>query len=192
MNIFVYFLTLLYLFFSSSVMANHIDGFQFWSLGKDDKTVMLLPSQEVNNSNAKRLENNQVIAHGKFVISGWGELYSPLLQEHKDTEKPVDISSSNWVEIEYASNREVQLQLRHAFIHGGTHNHFQLPNTFNKYQKIRINFASFQGGLSPLDLKRVAKFNFAMIGKNDLADYSELKVRKILIENFKPETNGKH
>ena len=174
-------------FLSNLSFAADIDGFKFWSFGKDPMTSMVAPAKDHYKTGAIHILDDQGFAHAKFKVKIWGEMYTSLLQLSRESELPVDISKSRWVEIEYAANRIVTMQLRHAFTHGGTHNHVLLDDTDGHFVTVRISFSDFKGGLKPLDLTNVSKFDFAMVGKNESADFSEIKIKHLIIDGFNPQ-----
>ncbi len=80
-------------------------------------------------------------------------------------------------------NQSVNLQLRQYAIHGGTHNQITLPAA-PELTTVKIPFSDFKGGLTPLDLANVAKFNFALLSNNTNDGYAELIVKGFKIDKF--------
>lgn len=186
-NIVIFILAMMQLFFFGSCAAedsSNLDGFKYWLSGSDPKTIQLIP---VVGNNALALVNSRVIAHVKFNVVQYGEMSFPINPQSSPDQEAlkVDLSKSNFIVLTYKANHPVILQLRQAGVHGGVQNHIELPPT-EKWATRKIYFSSFTGGLKPLDLSDVAKFNFAFLSNNKKDGFAELSVKSFRIDHFQP------
>ena len=161
-----------------------IDGFKYWLIGSDSKTIQLIPNA---GSNAITSKNSIVVAHVKFNVAQYGEVSFPINSKTLPNQEAlsVDLSKSNFIQLTYKANQSVVLQLRQTGVHGGVQNHIVLPPA-KKWVTRKIYFSAFSGGLKPLDLTDVAKFNLALLSNNEKDGYAELSVKSFQIDHFKP------
>lgn len=160
-----------------------INGFYPWITGRDSATIQHIPS---NGYNALTIEENRTVVHVKFTIAKYGEVSFPIRSVSAGMEAPsVNLTKSRFIKIRYRSNVNVILQLRQTGVHGGIHNHVLLPAS-SSFTTQTISFSSFKGGLKPLDISDVAKFNFALLENNPSDGYAELTVRSFKIDRYKP------
>lgn len=159
-----------------------IDGFIHWKTGRDSATTQLLPAA---TTNALIIEDHRILAHVKFKVVKYGELSFPIAPSDATEAPRADLHKSRFLTIEYKANHEVILQLRQTAIHGGVHNHVILPASAG-FTRDTIYFSSFKGGLTPLDLSNVAKFNFAFLGNNTKDQYADLIIRSFKIDQYEP------
>ena len=160
-----------------------LDGFTQWRTGHDDKTKQLFPG----NTNGLVRENDKMIVHVKFQVAQYGEVSFPINRETPEGAEAlrVDLSGSKFITLSYKSNQKFILQLRQTAVHGGSQNHVTLPAS-EDYTTATILLSDFSGGLSPLDLSNVSKFNFAFLENNPADGFAELYVEKFEIDNYKP------
>ena len=159
-----------------------INRFTNWLTGRDSATVQLIPAI---GSNALTSGDEGIVAHVKFKVVTYGEVSFPLKPSTEIEAQAVDLSKSKFIKIQYKANHEVVLQLRQTGVHGGIHNHIILPRS-DSFLTYTIYFSAFKGGLTPLDLSNVAKFNFAFLANNKTDGFAELVVRSFKIDHYKP------
>lgn len=162
-----------------------ICGFTHWRTGHDDATQQLIP---IDGNDPLMFKKGEVFAIAKFTIKGYGEMSFPIDPETPEGEEAmrVDLAESSFVRITYKASHNLILQLRQTGIHGGVHNQVALPAS-KQFISRTIYFTEFQGGKTPLDLRDVAKFNFAFLGRKDKTSYTaELVVKHVEIQNYKP------
>jgi hypothetical protein len=161
-----------------------IDGFKHWLTGSDSKTVQLLPGV---GDDALTIINSNVVAHVKFNVTQYGEMSFAISASSLPNQEAlrVDLSKSRFIKLTYKANQFVVLQLRQTGVHGGVQNHVVLPPA-KKWVTRTIYFSDFNGGLKPLDLTDVAKFNFALLSNNEKDGYAELSVKSFRIDHFQP------
>jgi len=185
------FTLLVYFFFSllscatmskSATGTGSISKFSHWRTGKDSLTVQLIP---ITGHDPLVDEDNKIIVHVKFNVKQYGEVSFPISNETLEGTEAlkVDLSKSKSIRITYKSNQKLVVQLRQTGVHGGVHNHIRLP-TAKEYISVVIPFTEFKGGMKPLDLTNVAKFNFAFLSNNELDGYAELKIRDFEIDGY--------
>ena len=169
-------------FVAQSQSAASINGFVLWITGRDSATIQLLP---LSGLNALTTEDKKTVAHVKFKVIKYGEVSFPINPASPAGSEalPVDLSKSRFIKIRYKANHDVILQLRQTAVHGGVHNHVILPAS-DEFITRRVYFSSFAGGLKPLDLKNVSKFNFAFLGNNREDGFSELIVQSVKIHGY--------
>jgi len=51
---------------------------------------------------------------------------------------------------------------------------------------VTVHFSSFKGGIEPLNLKEVAKFNFALLDNNAEDGFADLVIQSFAIDRYKP------
>lgn len=178
-------LSLVILLFSINAGAQsqqHLDGFSEWRTGKDEQTRQLLPA---SGTNPLHRRGRQTVASMKFDVVHYGEMSFPIRATGAVEAVAVDLSGCRYIEVEYRANQPLILQLRQAGVHGGVQNHIELPAA-KKYRKTTIEFSSFTGGLAPLDLRTVAKFNFAFLSNNATDGFASLDVRAFRIDGYDP------
>ena len=160
-----------------------VDGFSGWTIGRDRETVQLIPATGVE---PLRIEDGKSVAHARFQVKQYGEIWFPINQSgYASPGVGVNLSRSKFLKVRYKSNQPVILQLRQTGAHGGTHNHVTLPASTN-FRTATISMDSFKGGLEPLNLKDVEKFNFAVLGNNQADGYADLVVVSFVIDRYKP------
>jgi hypothetical protein len=161
-----------------------MNGFDVWITGHDSGTVQLLPER---GNNGLTMEGGKTVVHARFKVKGYGEIHTPIssLSPPNAEALSVDLSRSKFVKIKYKANQTVVLQLRQTGAHGGVHNHVLLPPS-NNFNTATIYFSSFKGGLEPLDLKQVAKFNFAFLENNNQDGFADLVIQSFTIDKYKP------
>jgi hypothetical protein len=159
-----------------------IDGFQQWVTGHDANTIQLIPT---GNNNALTISSNDTLVHVQFKVKQYGEVsFSINADTPVGTEAiKTNLNESKFIIVTYQSNQELVLQLRQTGVHGGVHNHIVLPRA-DKMIERKIYFVEFKGGMKPLDLSDVAKFNFAFLSNNEKDGYAELTVKGFLIDNY--------
>lgn len=158
-----------------------IDGFRSFKTGRDTGTVQLIPA---SGTDPLILLDGNPAVKVRMNVNPWGEMSFPINGFDQTGEAAqVDLTSSGFIDITYQSNQSVNLQLRQYAVHGGTHNQITLPAAAT-FTRVRIPFSDFKGGLSALDLTKVAKFNFALLSNNANDGYAELIVKHFRIENF--------
>jgi hypothetical protein len=120
-------------------------------------------------------------------VNSYGEISTPISSASAPNAEahPVNLSGSRFVKIKYKSNQPVVLQLRQAGVHGGIHNHVVLAPS-PKFTTTTIKLSSFKGGVQPLDLKNVTKFNFAFADNNSKDGYADLVIQSFVIDRYKP------
>lgn len=172
--------------YSQSTASNPLsmNGFEVWVTGHDSGTVQLLPER---GTNGLTMEGGKTVVHARFKVKGYGEIHTPIssLSPPNAEALSVDLSRSKFVKIKYKANQTVVLQLRQAGVHGGVHNHVLLPPSRN-FTTATIYFSSFKGGLEPLNLKQVAKFNFAFLQNNNQDGFADLVIQSFSIDKYKP------
>jgi len=158
-----------------------IDGFRSFKTGRDTGTVQLIPS---SGTDPLILLEGSPVVKVRMNVKPWGEMSFPINGFDQTGEATqVDLTGSGFIDITYQSNQSVNLQLRQYAVHGGTHNQITLPAAATS-TTVRIPFSDFKGGLTALDLTKVAKFNFALLSNNVNDGYAELIVKHFKIENF--------
>ncbi len=158
-----------------------INGFHSWKIGSNTGSKHLIPA---SGTDPLTLLNATLVAHVRMTVSPWGEMSFPIAGFDQTGEAEViDLSGSSFIEITYKSNQSVNLQLRQYAVHGGTHNQITLPAS-TEFTTVKIPFSDFKGGLAPLDLTKVAKFNFALLSNNTNDGYAELIVKGFKIDKF--------
>ena len=161
-----------------------VTGFRHWMTGHDSATIQLIPA---TGTNGLVIEKNRTVAHARFRVSGYGEMSFPISTASLPHEEAlsVDLSNSRFIKITYKANQNFVLQLRQTGVHGGVHNHVLLPAS-SSFKTITIYFSSFRGGLKPLKLRDVSKFNFAFLENNSRDGYADLVIRSVVIDGYKP------
>lgn len=161
-----------------------INGFSVWMTGRDSATIQLIPR---TGKNGLMMEGGKTVAHARFNVSSYGEIFMAISALSIPGVEPpaVDLSASRFLKIKYKANQSVILQLRETGAHGGTHNHVILPAS-PEFTTATINFSSFKGGLKPLDLTNVTKFNFAFLANNPRDGFADLVIQSFLIDRYKP------
>ena len=168
-----------------------LSGFTRWVVGRDSATQQLIPATGLNpltagGVNPLTIKDRIIVAHARFKVAKYGEMSFPINPAIITNEAAsVDLSKSRYIKIQYKANHEVILQLRQTGVHGGTHNHIILPAS-DRFITTKIHFSSFKGGLKPLDLKDVAKFNFAFVGNNPGDGFADVIVRSFKIHRYDP------
>ncbi|MCD9018645.1 hypothetical protein [Parachryseolinea silvisoli] len=158
-----------------------VGGFTTWQTGHDAQTVQRIPA---TGTNALVQQNDSTWMQVKFDVREYGEVSFPLANTPPDVEAPrVDLSGSNAIRITYKANQTFLVQLRQTGVHGGIQNHIELPASA-KSTTVTVPFTQFTGGLKPLDLTDVAKFNFAFLSNNVAAGYAELFVYDVVIDHY--------
>jgi hypothetical protein len=160
--------------------ALSLHGFTQWRTGHDEATVQLLPKE---GTDPLVKEGGQIVAHAKFKVASYGEMSFPI-----DAGSPVgaeaikkDLSKNNSIIVTLKSNHDAILQLRQTGVHGGVQNHVTIPAAL-QLRTDTIYFSEFKGGLKPLDLTDVAKFNFAFLSNDARDGYAEIVVKDFTIE----------
>ena len=161
-----------------------LNGFSDWITGRDSATVQLLPQR---GKNGLTMEGGKTVVHARFKVKVYGEIHTTIsaLSAPNGEAPPVNLSGSKYIKIKYKANQTVVLQLRQAGVHGGVHNHVLLPPS-NSFTSVTIPFSSFKGGLEPLNLKEVAKFNFAFLDNNAKDGFADLVIQSFAIDRYKP------
>ena len=161
-----------------------IDGFSLWLTGRDSSTVQLIPR---SGRSSLMMEGGKTVVHVRFKVNRYGELNIPIstLSAPYAEAQAVNLSGSRYVKIKYKANQSVLLQLRQTGVHGGTHNHVILPAS-DHFTSTTVYFSSFKGGLEPLNLRDVAKFNFALLGNNPKDGFADLVIQSFVIDRYKP------
>lgn len=158
-----------------------INGFDDWKIGFNTGSQQIIPA---SGSNPLVVMDGAAVVHVRLKVSPWGEMSFPIAGFDQTGEAEViDLSGSSFIEITYKSNQSVNLQLRQYAVHGGTHNQITLPAAA-EFTTVKIPFSDFKGGLTPLDLTKVAKFNFALLSNNANDGYAELIVKEFKIDKF--------
>lgn len=158
-----------------------INGFHSWKIGSDPASKQLIPA---SGTDPLIVMEGSPVARVRMQVSPWGEMSFPIAGFDQTGEaETINLGSSSFVEITYKSNQSVNLQLRQYAVHGGTHNQITLPAAAD-FTTIKIPFSDFKGGLAPLDLTKVAKFNFALLSNNANDGYAELIVKDFKIDKF--------
>lgn len=158
-----------------------IDGFRSFKTGRDTGTVQLIPA---SGTDPLILLDGNPVVRVRMNVNPWGEMSFPINGFDQTGEAAqVNLTGSGFIDITYQSNQSVNLQLRQYAVHGGTHNQITLPAALT-FTTVRIPFSDFKGGLSTLDLAKVAKFNFALLSNNVNDGYAELIVKNFKIEHF--------
>ena len=162
-----------------------LNGFNVWLTGRDTSTIQLIPRI---GRNALMMEGGKTVVHVRFKVKQYGEVHTPLntLSAPNAEAQAVDLSGSKSLKIRYKSNQTVTLQLRQTGVHGGVHNHVLLPASPD-FTTTTIQFSAFKGGLQPLNLKDVAKFNFAFVANNEKDGFADLVIQSLVIDKFKPK-----
>ncbi len=158
-----------------------INGFHSWKIGSDSASKQLIPA---SGTDPLVVLDGSPVARVRMTVSPWGEMSFPIADFDQTGEaETINLSGSNFIEITYKSNQSVNLQLRQYAVHGGTHNQITLPAA-SEFTTVKIPFTDFKGGLTPLDLTKVAKFNFALLSNNTTDGYAELIVKGFKIDKF--------
>jgi hypothetical protein len=158
-----------------------INGFRDWKTGKETTSIQLIPA---SGTDPLILLDGSPVARVRMNVKPWGEMSFPITYIEPNGEAAkVDLSNSSFVEITYQSNQSVNLQLRQYAVHGGTHNQITLSAAAT-FTTVKIPLSDFVGGLTPLDLTNVAKFDFALLSNNANDGYAELIVKQFRIDNF--------
>ncbi|WP_039915147.1 hypothetical protein [Cellvibrio mixtus] len=158
-----------------------INGFHSWKIGGDSASKQLIPA---SGTDPLVVLDGNPVARVRMTVSPWGEMSFPIAGFDQTGEaETINLSGSSFIEITYKSNQSVNLQLRQYAIHGGTHNQITLPAA-SAFTTVKVPFADFKGGLTPLDLTKVAKFNFALLSNNPTDGYAELIVKNFKIDKF--------
>lgn len=133
------------------------------------------------------MEGGKTVVHARFKVNRYGEISTPISASSAPNAEAhrVDLSGSRFVKIKYKANQTVMLQLRQTGVHGGIHNHVLLPPSAD-FTITTIYFTSFKGGLEPLNLKDVAKFNFAFLDNNTKDGFADLVIQSFVIDRYKP------
>ena len=176
------FLSFTFLTWSQAPEKLSVNRFSNWLTGRDSATVQLIPAI---GSNALTSGDEGTVAHVKFKVGTYGEVSFPVKPSTAIDAQPVNLSKSKFIKIQYKANHEAVLQLRQTGVHGGIHNHIILPRSAS-FATHTIYFSAFKGGLTPLDLSNVAKFNFAFLANNPADGFAELIVRSFKIDHYKP------
>lgn len=158
-----------------------IDGFRSFKTGRDTGTVQLIPAF---GTDPLILMDGNPVVRVRMNVNPWGEMSFPINGFDQTGEAAqVNLTGSSYIDITYQSNQSVNLQLRQYAVHGGTHNQITLPAAAT-FTTVRIPFSDFKGGLTALDLTKVAKFNFALLSNNANDGYAELIVKHFKIDSF--------
>jgi hypothetical protein len=152
-----------------------------WQTGHDSGTIQLIPS---SGNDALTRDKNSTVVHVKFVVKQYGEVSCPINANTVAGEEALraDLSGKKSLRITYRANQSFIIQLRQTGVHGGVHNHVDMPASRND-TTISIPFLQFGGGLKPLDLADVAKFNFAFLSNNERDGFAELVIRGLELEH---------
>jgi hypothetical protein len=160
-----------------------INGFTVWQTGHDAQTVQVVPAP---GASALTQSNGAPVVHVKFIVREYGELWFPLANTPADVESAgADLSGSTSITVTYKANQEFILQLRQTGVHGGIQNHVTLPAA-KKDTTSTIPFTKFSGGLRPLNLADVAKFNFAFLANNARDGFAELYIYRVAVDGYSP------
>lgn len=161
-----------------------LNGFSVWITGRDSATVQLLPQR---GKNGLTMEGGKTVVHARFKVEDYGEVSTPIssLSAPNAEPKAVNLSGSRYVRVRYKANQTVILQLRQAGVHGGVHNHVMLPPSRN-FTTATVYFSSFKGGIEPLNLREVAKFNFAFLDNNREDGFADLVIQSLTIDRYNP------
>lgn len=161
-----------------------VNGFSLWITGRDSATVQLIPR---SGKNGLMMEGGRTVVHARFKVDKYGEVSIPISPSSAPNAEAhaVNLSGSRHIKIKYKANQTVILQLRQTGVHGGIHNHVLLPPS-KEFITSTIYFSSFQGGLEPLNLKDVSKFNFAFDGNNQQDGFADLVIQSFIIDRYKP------
>jgi hypothetical protein len=158
-----------------------VGGFTTWQTGHDAQTVQRIPA---TGTNALVQRSDSTWMQVKFNVREYGEVSFPLANTPPDVEAPrVDLSGSKSIRITYKANQAFLVQLRQTGVHGGIQNHIELPASAQR-TTVTVPFTQFTGGLKPLDLTDVAKFNFAFLSNNVAVGYAELFVYNVVIDHY--------
>jgi hypothetical protein len=158
-----------------------VGGFTTWQTGHDAQTVQLLP---VAKTDALVRRGDSTWMQVKFRVREYGEVSFPLANTAPGIEAPgVDLSASMAIRMTYKANQAFIVQLRQTGVHGGIQNHIELPASAHS-TTVTVPFTQFAGGLKPLDLHDVAKFNFAFLSNPPDAGYAELVVYDVVIDHY--------
>lgn len=158
-----------------------INGFHSWKIGSDPASTQLIPT---SGTDPLIVLDGSPVARVRMTVSPWGEMSFPIAAFDSTGEaETINLSGSSFIEITYKANQKVNLQLRQYAVHGGTHNQITLPAA-SEFTTVTIPFTDFKGGLTPLDLTKVAKFNFALLSNNTTDGYAELIVKGFKIDKF--------
>jgi hypothetical protein len=161
-----------------------LNGFRNWRLGSSDGSKQIFPA---SGTDPLILLDGAPVVRVRMTVAPWGEMSFPITRfvnfDSTGEAESVDLSGSSFIDITYRSNQSVNLQLRQYAVHGGTHNQITLPAAA-EFTNVRIPLSNFRGGLTALDLTKVAKFNFALLSNNPNDGYAELTVKKFVIEKF--------
>jgi hypothetical protein len=172
--------------YSQSTGSNPLDinGYSLWMTGRDSATIQLIPR---TGKNGLMMEGGKTVVHARFKVNSYGEISIPISASSAPNAEAhsVNLSGSRFVKIKYKANQTVILQLRQTGVHGGIHNHVLLPPS-DEFISSTIYFSSFEGGLQPLNLKDVAKFNFAFLDNNKSDGFADLVIQSFVIDRYKP------
>jgi hypothetical protein len=158
-----------------------VGGFITWQTGHDAQTAQLIPAA---GTHALVQQGDSAWMQVKFDVREYGEISFPLANTPPGVEAPrVDLSGSNGIRITYRANQAFVVQLRQTGVHGGIQNHIELPAAAHS-TTVTVPFTRFTGGLKPLDLRDVAKFNFAFLSNNPADGYAELIVYDVAIDHY--------
>ncbi|SKC65061.1 hypothetical protein [Ohtaekwangia koreensis] len=156
------------------------DSFILWRTGHDAETIQQIP---LNSNDASVRSKNESFVHVKFNIKGYGEVSVPINTKTVEGSEALqaDISQCKSILLTYKANHEFIVQLRQTGIHGGIHNQITLPGS-EIFTMVTIPFTEFKGGVKPLDLKDVSKFNFAFLSNDPEDGFAELKISGFSIQ----------
>ena len=172
--------------YSQSTGSNPLalNGFSLWLTDGDSGTIHLLPGR---GRTALMMEGGKTVMHARFKVNKYAEIHTPIsaFSAPNAEAHSVDLSGSRYIKIKYMANQEVMLQLRQTGVHGGIHNHVILPPS-EGFTTSTIYFSSFKGGTEPLNLKDVAKFNFAFFANNPKDGFADLVIQSFVIDRYKP------
>lgn len=172
--------------FAQSTGSNplSIDGFSVWITGRDTGTVQMIPRL---GRTSLMMESGRTVVHVRFKVNQYGEVHTPIsaLSAPNGEAHGVNLNGSRYVKIKYKANQAVVLQLRQTGVHGGIHNHVILPASAS-FTTSTIYFSSFKGGATPLNLRDVAKFNFAFLENNPGDGFADLVIQSVVIDRYKP------
>jgi hypothetical protein len=180
------FLFLTFLFSQCVVRHAHpsdplaLHGFTQWRTGHDEATVQLLPKE---GTDPLAMDGSHIVARAKFKVSGYGEMSFPIDPRSVlgGEARRTDLSKRKFIVVTLQSNQEAILQLRQTGVHGGVQNHVTIPAAL-QWRTDTIYFSEFTGGLKPLDLSDVAKFNFAFLSNNQRDGYAEIVIKDFVIK----------
>lgn len=185
LQLLTFFLCFFHPAFSQSTGSHDLslNGFNIWAIGHDSATLQLLPAV---GKSVLAMEGGKTVVHARFKVSSYAEVHTPISRSSAPGAEAlsVNLSGSRFVKIRYKSNQTVVLQLRQTGIHGGVHNHVLLRPS-DDFVTTTIHFSLFKGGLEPLNLKDVAKLNFAFLGNNARDGFADLVIESLTIDRYK-------